>query len=201
MINMSKNKSNMKKRMALLGSVMAVASIPAGAAMNQPKMTYDISIPMVSKYSICIPKALEKESKQVLTSLTFEYINLKKLLTMRTSIPVKILTKYNQELNQKELLYLSGFAECELRAFCADYLESSFTLNMDKNMDVTTKQKERMENACKLRSHLASAFSERGTNDICDHLRGIIKDMNGMLADQNKKVDDFYKLAENERKV
>lgn len=189
MMNMSKNRNDVKKKMALLGSVVTAVGITVDtkAAVN-----YDISIPGLSRYSICKPKKLETSTTKNLVNLTFEYISLKKLLTMRSTIPVHILTKYGQKVNQSELLYLSGHAECKMRVCCAKYLETSLYLNMDKNMELPVKTKERLDNATLLRKNMTSGFSEEGKKDICLHLKGINDEMKQMLIEQKKEIDDYY---------
>ena len=188
MMNMSKNKNNMKKKIALLGSLMTVTGVSVEAATKN----YDISVPMMQEHSIFMQKNLETSSSVELSRKAFEYIYKKRLLTMNPTVPVSILTDYSQKLNQQELLYLSGGAECKFRGFCAKYLETSLALNMDKNMDITAKHKERMANALKLREGLVAAFSDKGRKDICVNVNAVINEIDTLLEAQKKEVDAYY---------
>ncbi len=188
MMNMSKSKNNMKKKVALLGSLITASGLSAEAATKN----YDISIPMMKEHSIFHPKPKETVSSTTLYSKAFEYIYKKRLLTMNLTIPVNILTDSAQKLNQEELILLSGGAECKLRTLCAKYLEVSSLLNMDKLMDVSTKHKERMRNATVLRHSLAHAFSASGRKEVCARLNDIIAVIDRLLETQKEEVNAYY---------
>lgn len=195
MMNMSKNKNKTKIAMALLGTAMC-SNIDANAKKQQKKPTYDISIPMALKYSICIPKPKESALVPNVTRQAFQYITLKRLLTGRSSTPISILTAYAKELNQQEMLYLSGCAEAKLRVFCSDYLETSLFLNMDKNMNEIEKFKKRIENSANLRQKIVTSFSDQGIAEVYSHMASMIDVMNKMLIEQNKEVDEYYSRQE-----